>query len=503
MGRDVDRVFRLVEVALQRGIECVLEHDASFAMVSRVEEHRDRLHGISRKLSLRRRYIPGPSVAHLVGYVAEVSEDELGDESPYTRGDLIGRAGLEKEYEEYLRGKNGLEFIEVDAHGRELGPLTERSAIPPVRGMDLRTSIDLGLQDLAWDLLGTEHAGAVAAIDPRRGDVLALVSRPTFDPNTLVGGVRRDLWVSLNSDSLFPLLNRPIQCTYPPGSVFKIAVAAAALEEGLIDPSLTKWTCTGAFRYGNRTHRCWKRTGHGVVDLRRAIVESCDVYFYHLGLVLGLERLHHWATAFGFGQKTGIDLAHEKDGLFPTKTWYDRAYGSRGWSKGVAVNLAIGQGEVLATPLQMAVFLGAIGHKGMMFKPRIGAEIRDSMGRKRAHLGEPKGRKFPLSDRTLEILQGALLGVTEDPHGTGNLALINGVTVAGKTGTAQNPHGEDHAWFVGYAPADAPVISVCAMVERGGHGGSEAAPIVKEIIESYLASRGLLPPRESTIPDDA
>ena len=503
MEHDPGDFSRMVEAASRKGIECVLDHDASFATVSRVEEHRDELRGISRKLSLRRRYIPGPSVAHLVGYVAEVSESELGDNSPYIRGDLIGRAGLEREYEEYLRGKSGLEFIEVDAYGRELGPLSERSVVPPVPGMDLRTTIDLELQELAWDLLGPERAGAVVAIDPRRGHVIALVSRPSFDPNTMVGGVRRELWASLNSDSLFPLLNRPIQCAYPPGSVFKVVVAAAALEEGLVDPTATKWTCSGAFRYGNRTHRCWKRAGHGVVDLHRSIVESCDVYFYHLGLVLGLERMHTWATRFGFGHREGIDLAGEKDGLFPTATWYNRAYGSRGWSKGVAVNLSIGQGEILATPLQMAVFIGAIGYNGMMFTPHVGMEIHDPITRKTTQLWEPKGRKLPLSDTTLAILHDALIDVTEDPHGTGIEARIDGVVVAGKTGTAENPHGEDHAWFVGYAPAESPVIAVCAMVERGGHGGSQAAPIVREVIKSHLAASGLLPTPKRTASDDA
>lgn len=487
-------VWRRIGIAQRRRDECILDPDASFATVSRIEERRDVLKGTGRRLALRRRYPAGAAVGNLVGYIAEVSEKELGPDSPYRMGDLIGRAGLERQYEALVRGERGFEFVQVDAAGRELGQVKERSAILPVPGHDLRLAIDIDLQMLAWDLLGPHRQGAVVALDPRCGDVLALVSRPSFDPNVLGSGMGHAVWVTLNSDSLFPLLNRPIQCAYPPGSTFKIATAAAALEEGVITPSDRK-VCTGAFLFGGRPFGCWKKTGHGSVDLHRAIVESCDIYFYQVGLALGLDRMARWAGEFGFGQPTGIDLGNEKPGLFPTPAWYDKAYGRGRWSRGTVVNLAIGQGEVLTTPLQLARFIGAIGNDGLMFTPRIALESRDPTGRRRTVLSEPKGKLLPLSRETIGLLKESLAGVTSDPHGTGGMARIKGVSVAGKTGTAQNPHGEDHAWFVGYAPADHPVIAVCAFVERGGHGGSEAAPIVRGVMEAWLVSCGLLPAR--------
>ncbi|MBN1425850.1 penicillin-binding protein 2 [Candidatus Fermentibacteria bacterium] len=488
---DPQDIWRKMAAAQRRKDDCVLDPDASFAAVSRIEEHRDMLKGTTRRLSLRRRYPAAAAVGNLVGYIAEVSEREIGDDSPYRMGDLIGRSGIERQYESVLRGERGFEFLQVDAVGRELGPLAERSAIPPVPGHDLRLAIDIDLQTLAWDLLGPDRQGAVVAVDPRRGDVLALVSRPSFDPNLLGAGVGRALWAQLNSDSLFPLLNRPIQCVYPPGSTFKIVTAGAALEEGIITPSDRK-ICTGAFLLGGRPFGCWRKTGHGSVDLRRAIVESCDIYFYNIGLGLGIERLGRWAHAVGFGEPTGIDLPNEKSGLFPTVEWFNRAYGRWGWSRGTVVNLAIGQGEVLATPLQLAVLFGAVGNDGVMFTPRIALESRHPATGRRTVLGEPKGRRLPFSAKTIRLLKDALTAVTEDPDGTGRRSRVEGVVVAGKTGTAQNPHGEDHAWYVGYAPAENPVISVCAFVERGGGGGAVAAPIVQKVMEAWLAARGLL-----------
>ena len=493
VGGEPSDIWRAIGTAQRRGDDCVLDPDATFATVSRIEERRDTLKGTTRRLSLRRRYPAGAAVGNLVGYIAEVSEKELGPESPYRMGDLTGRSGLERQYEEILRGERGYEFIEVDAAGRELGPVPERSTIAPIPGHDLRLAIDVDLQSLAWELIGPDRPGAVVALDPQRGDVLALASRPSFDPNVLGSGMGRALWVQLNSDSLFPLLNRPIQCAYPPGSTFKIATAAAALEEGVIGPS-DRRTCTGAFLFGNRPFKCWKAGGHGSVDLRRAIVESCDVYFYQVGLALGLERMSRRIPEFGFGQPTGIDLVHEKSGLFPSVEWYNENYGRGRWSRGTVVNLAIGQGEVLVTPLQLASFFGAIGNDGLMFAPRIALESRDPITGKRTALCEPKGRKLPLSSRTISLLKDAMAGVTEDPHGTAGQARIKGTVLAGKTGTAQNPHGDDHAWFVGYAPADHPVIVACAFIEGGGHGGSEAAPVVRDLIHAWLVSCGIVPP---------
>ncbi|MCU0611273.1 MAG: penicillin-binding protein 2 [Candidatus Eisenbacteria bacterium] len=496
LGMSVQEAWRKIGVAQRRRDDCTLDPDATFATVSRIEERRDILRGTARRLSLRRRYPAGAAVGNLVGYIAEVSEKELNPDSPYRMGDLIGRSGLERQYESVLRGERGFEFIQVDAAGRELGPVPERSAIAPIPGHDLRLSIDQNLQTLAWDLIGPDRQGAVVALDPRRGDVLALVSRPSFDPNVLGSGMGHAVWAQLNSDSLFPLLNRPIQCAYPPGSTFKIATAAAALAEGVIQPSDRK-TCTGAFLFGGRPFGCWKKTGHGSVDLRKAIVESCDVYFYQVGLAIGLERLSRWAHVFGFGEPTGIDLVNERSGLFPTVDWFNTTYGRGRWSRGTVVNLAIGQGEVLATPLQIAQFVGAIGNDGVMFAPRIAMESRDPVTGRRTVLADPKGRRLPLSPQTIALLKDAMAGVTEDPHGTAGRSRIPGVVMGGKTGTAQNPHGEDHAWFVGYAPADHPIIVACAFVERGGHGSSEAAPVASGVIKAWLITCGVLPEEES------
>ena len=391
----------------------------------------------------------------------------------------------------------------VDVAGRVVGdPLDEREPAP---GGSVTLTIDRDLQRVAEEgfvpeVLGEPgKRGALVALDPRTGDVLALVSKPSFDPNAFAGGIDTETWQGLANDDWRPLQNRAVAGQYPPGSIYKPILAAAALADGVVTPH-DRFFCPGHFRLGRRVYRCWRRGGHGEVDLRDALQQSCDVYFYQLGLQLGIDRLSDFARAFQLGRTTGFPVGDEKPGLVPTRSWKQRRF-SEPWQKGETVSASIGQGFSLVTPIQMAVAYAAIANGGVILEPRV---VRERVSRDGEVIvtGDPVVRDhLPVAPEYLEVLRDALEAVVAEPRGTGTAARIPGVRVAGKTGTAQVvrlKHTEDleegeipvrhrdHAWFVGFAPVDAPEIVVVALVEHGGHGGSAAAPIAGKVMQRYF-----------------
>jgi penicillin-binding protein 2 len=456
--------------------------DASFAQVSAIEERRAELPGgILVEAGPKRRYPAGPVSAHVVGYVAEISDAELESRefAGVAPGAIVGKMGVEREYDRWLRGEPGVRYVEANALGRFVGEFRGRPPTPPVPGRDLTLTLDLELQRAVADAFPDTMRGAVVALDPRTGDVLAMYSHPTFDPNAFVGGIDPALWSAWNEDPARPLFNRAIAGTYAPGSTFKLAVAAIAMAGGDVAAGTTMpIPCRGALLYYSRVFRCWQPEGHGTLDLLGAIKHSCDVYFYQLGLRVGLERLVRGVLGFGFAERTGIDLPSEAAGIFPLgPEWYDRRYGRGGWTNAVVLNLAIGQGENAQTMLKLAQFFSALATEGgRMPRPRI-TPLRPV---------EWVGPPLPLTEAQRRQLVEGMVRVVNDTGGTARGARLERWVLAGKTGTAQNPHGDDHALFVGFAPADAPEILVAAVVEFGRSGARTAAPVVSRVIRFYL-----------------
>lgn len=415
----------------------------------------------------RRVYPAGDLVSHVVGYVGEITKEELEDlgDPRYQGGDVIGKNGIEAWYERELRGDVGEEAVEVDSRGRKLKDVYR---VEPVRGKDLRLTLDLGAQRLASELMVGKR-GALIAMDVRDGAVKVLYSSPTFDPNPLTWGISAKEWRALTTDRDRPMMNRAISGTYPPASTFKVVTAIAALEEGVITQSTTVY-CPGHFTLGNRTFNCWKKSGHGTEDLTGALRDSCDVYFYQVGVWLGIDRLLKWSSMLGVGSKTGIDITGEVAGNVAGPKW-KRSRFKEPWYKGDTVNYSIGQGFLLTTPLQMLRIYAAIANGGYLVTPHLNSEA--------SHV--EKDLRIPKFG--IDAMRRGLEEVVNS--GTGRRAAAFGVSVAGKTGTAQNPHGDDHAWFVGYAPRERPRYVAIAIVEGGGHGSSAAAPLVGEVL-AYL-----------------
>jgi len=464
-----------------------LKKDVDFNTICVIEEQKEDLPGLIYQVEPTRKYLKAGWVGHVLGYVNELTREELslGSKKGFRLGGVIGRKGIEKQYDDFLRGKDGVTFLEVTARGKILGQLKERKPDLPVNGADIELTIDADLQAVAESALAEYQSGAVVALDPRNGEILALVSKPGLDANLFVGSMSPEKWEEILKNPLHPLHTRPIQATYPPGSILKLLTAGIALETKLVNRNTILSPCNGFFHYGRERFGCWVPEGHGKLNLVDAIIQSCDVYFYQLGLKVGLERWSRYAKLCGFGQKTGVDLPDEAKGLVPSLEYYHRKYGKGEWVRSLIINLAIGQGEILVTPLQVAVFFAGLVSEGRVHKPHLLKRMISPDGRVTITSPEVIGH-LPFSPSTLRILKQAMIGVVNDPRGTGTLAKIQGVTVAGKTGTAQNPHGEDHAWFAGYAPASDPRIVAVVLIENVGHGGSFAAPVAKKIMESYL-----------------
>ncbi|HTO71553.1 MAG TPA: penicillin-binding protein 2 [Myxococcota bacterium] len=481
-------------------------HDLDRDALARVESRLWALGGVLTQVTPVRGYRYGESAAHLVGWLGEVSPDQLARKEfqSYRRGDIIGVGGIEKLLDPDLRGRPGGRNLLVDAHGRELQML---SSVDPEPGRNVVLTIDHRLQEAAEAALDKEDkSGAVVALDPRNGEVLALVSRPAFDPNEFAVGIDPEAWRELTTDPERPLMNRALQGQYPPGSTYKVVTAIGGLEEKL-KSARSDVDCVGSFKFGRRTYRCWRPGGHGVVDLHTAIVQSCDVFFYRLGLDLGVDKLAYYARSLGLGARTGIELSGEMSGLVPTAEWKERRDGTP-WVEGDTVSLSIGQGMNLWTPLQLATAYAAIVNGGTRYRPHVLLRIEEPDGRV-VHKTEPEVLgELPVSPQTLAVVRAGLVGVVQEPHGTGSVMknLPGGVIAGGKTGTAQvvgmpagaRPGGEvehedkDHAWFVTFVPADAPRLVVSVLVEHGGHGGSAAAPIAREVVTRFLTDEAEL-----------
>jgi len=452
--------------------------------VAKVEEWKLELPGVIVEVEPQRAYPSSRFAAHLLGYVREASDEQF-KQGRYRRGDMVGQSGLERLLDEFLRGKDGGERIEVDAMGR---PVRVVQSTEPHPGAQVITTIDRRIQEAAERAMeGT--AGAVVVLDPRNGDVLAMVSTPAFAIDHFTGTIDKNAWLAVLKHPDHPLLNRTIQSQYAPGSIFKIVVAAAGLQEGSLIPA-ERISCNGEFHLGDRTWRDWKTEGHGSVDLMKGIRDSCDVYFYNAGLKVGPAAMTKYATAFGFGAATGIDLGTEKFGLIPHPK---AARGRRAptWHAGETVNMSIGQGQLLVTPMQVARLMAAVANGGVLWKPRLVERIeRPERGVVWSDNGTVTGH-VELAPAVWALLRQSLWAVVND-GGTGAAARIPGLDIVGKTGTAQTmsmakaAKGYDNAWFAAFAPAKDPEVVVVVLVERGGHGGETAAPIARKIFNAIF-----------------
>lgn len=453
--------------------------DASIDVISVLEEHRIDFPRLIIQSVPKRYYPEGPAVASFVGYTGEITEDELNKPQyeGYKPGQIIGKAGLEKQYEAELHGKEGVRFDEVDARGRPVRGVGPRPDLDPQGAPALKTNVDLDLQKFTVAIFGDSLQGGAIALDPKTGGVLALYSAPSFDPNRFTGGIPADYWKELNTDPRRPMFNKVIQGTYPPGSTWKLATSSIALQNKLVTMDThMPISCSGGLQFGRRYFKCWEKRGHGSVNLSGAITHSCDVYFYQLGLKIQLARLIAGGIDMGFAQRSGIDLPNEYKPRFPArdvKAYYDRMYGPRGWSNAVTLNLAIGQGENSQTVVNMAKFYTALATDGFSAKPEVVAR-------------NPERTKIiQLTKHEMDGLRTAMAGVTS-AGGTAASAAIQGMVLAGKTGSAQNTENpeKDHAWFVGFAPAEDPKIVVAVFLEFGLHGYL-AARVASKIIGFY------------------
>ncbi len=494
-----DQIESLMERRAQRPNDPLLvSRSLTFEQVSWIEEHRLDLPEHTLDAFPQRHYPGGEAVAHLIGYVSEISQSELEDSinwPGYRMGQLIGRSGIERQYERTLGGRPGERYIEVDARGRIVGEIAPRAAQPPVPGDEIHLTIDLELQRFIHSIFPREYNGAVVAIEPRTGDVLALYSHPTYDPNRLTGGVSGSLWAELNRDPRRPLLNRAVAGIYPPGSTWKLATAIVGLERGVIEPSSTMpIACTGGWSYAGRYSRCWKAEGHGVLDLAGAIANSCNVYFYQLGVRLGLNVLAREGTRLGFSRRTGIDVPGESSGTFPADV---EAYRTRfGWNPtpSEVMSLAIGQGPNAQTPVRMAQFYAALAADGTAPAPHLNRATPIS--------AEPE-TNLNVREETLEAVRKGLARVLE-PGGTAYMSSLERWKMFGKTGTSENSEDRQrpHAWFSGFAgpPDGAPEIAFAVVLERGESGSGAAAPIAAKLADFYLSRKyGLEVPRLQTL----
>ena len=471
----------------------VLAKDVSWSTITAVETHQLDIPGVSIEVSTRRYYPENGFAAHILGYVGEVNPRELAQFAGYRMGDLIGKFGIERKWESVLRGKGGGQQIEVDATGRRLRVL---GAVEATAGQSLVLTLDAELQYKAEELL-KEKEGAIVVLDVHNGEVLAMASRPAFDPNAFARGITIEEWREITKNPLHPLSNRAIQGQYPPGSTFKVVMAAAALEKGLISPA-TRFHCSGGLPFGRRVFRCWKKRGHGSVDLRQALAQSCDVYFYQLGQRLGINTIAEYARRFGMGAPLGVPLDHEVGGIIPDVAWKRQRLGAP-WFPGETLSVAIGQGYVTATPLQMAVVAAAVANGGTVYRPHLLKRILGDDGEPIKEYETEVIKRTGVDPRILAIIRDGMRDVVNAPNGTGKKAQLPDILVAGKTGTSQVISGtkgkgtalprqyRDHAWFIAFAPADAPEIAVACLLEHAGEGGgAAAAPVVKEVLETYF-----------------
>jgi penicillin-binding protein 2 len=470
-----------------------LIEDASPETVALFEEHAEELPGIEILVESRRDYPFGSHGAHIFGYTGEISETELErpDNSHYAMGDRIGKKGLELNYEKEFRGENGFRYVEVNAMGREMGFMTEMPFVEPISGNTLVTTIDWKIQQVAENAIPEGLKGAIVALNPQTGEIYAMVSRPPLDPNifSLEKKELHKAWASVALDTAKPLTNRAISGVYPPASVFKLITATAGLEYRVITEHTRYKTCLGGFRFGNRYAKCWLARGHGTLNVIGALRESCDVFFYQAGLDIGNKRISEIGRRFGLGSALGIDIPGERSGLLIDSASYERWFERKGWkwNHGEILNISIGQGALLVTPLQQAAMAGAIAWGDGLYKPHFLKEIRNPEGKVLKKFKTEKIGDGNISQRTRDLILKGMDEVVNSPNGTGRRAAVPGIKVGGKTGSAENPHGDKtHAWFAAVAPLHAPEIAIAVVLENAGGGGAMAAPIAQKILNAYF-----------------
>jgi penicillin-binding protein 2 len=508
LGIPQERMRSLIErsKAIPKFMGYPVKKNVTLEEVSLVQARSADLRGVILETKPYRVYPFGQSLCHVVGTLGEISAEELekGATTGYRPGDQIGKTGVEKEYENYLRGEEGWEQIEIDAKGRQLSELDRN---PARTGSDITLTVDVALQRYVEDIF-VERAGSVVAVDPDSGRILAMLSRPGFDLNMFSPSVSEREWKNLNSDPLHPLENRSIRGLYSPASTFKIVTAAAGLAERTVKID-RKFTCNGEIDLGGVIFRCWNPYGHGKVDLRRAIVESCDIYFYELGLRTGADRIARWASLFGFGKPCGLELPQELPGLVPTSAWKMRTYGEP-MKDGETVTIAIGQGYVSSTPLQLAMMTAALANGGKLMRPAIVKQIRSSDGNIIYEHSPVLRWNIPLDPKDFEFLRSAMREVVADKRGTGKRCLIPGITVRAKTGTSQvistrknesegdqvPYHERTHAMFIAYVDDRPQKIALVVIVEHGGGGGIAAAPLARKLISRYYGLKDAEEPTE-------
>ena len=495
LGEEPEKIERKITQASKKNRfkPVLVAQDIDRDQLAYIEARRSSLPGLTIEVNNLRQYPLGILGASFLGYIGKVSEAEPLANPDLSNNGLVGKTGIEKTWEQSLRGKDGFTQKVTDALGREVNSdlfqkdLVNRQSIP---GNDIVLSVDIDLQKTAEEALGEEF-GAIIVVNVKSGEVLALASKPSFDPADFVKGIDADTWTKLINDKNFPLVSRATQGLYAPGSVFKMVPSAAALKEGVIDPDALVH-CPGYYRLGSHVYRCWKKGGHGWMNMREAIVQSCDVYFYKLAEKLGIDRMSAYMKYFGFGSPTGIGI-EERAGVAPGREWKLERF-RKPWYKGETIVSAIGQGYVSVTPLQVSMMTAAIANGGTLLTPKLVLKEVAFSGETKLNNVPPKG-EVPVGKEMLAFIRDAMTGVVNGPGGTGHGAKLENVTVAGKTGTAQvisldsqsaDKAHMDHAWFTSFAPAEAPEIAVTVLVEHGGKGGAVAAPLAKKIIETYF-----------------
>jgi penicillin-binding protein 2 len=477
----------------------LLRKDLDEPMMVAVEERRLDLPGISLRVRPTRAYPSAEMAANLLGYVSEVNQAQLQREEfrDFRPGENLGQAGVERRFDAFIRGIDGGEQVEVDARGRALRLV---SRIEPRSGSNIYLTIDKRIQEAAEAAFAGKK-GTVVAMNPTTGEILAMVSRPSYDPNLFAQRLTADEWQRIANDPTHPLQNRAFQAQYPPGSVFKLIVAIAGLESGALTPE-TKFGCPGYFYLGNVRFDDWKKGGHGTLDLRSAIVNSCNVYFYQAGLKVGIEEITRVARAFGLDEPPGLGLGDEAKGHLPNPQ--PRRRGEPGWSAGNTVVASIGQGLVVTSPMQLLSMVSAIANGGTIYRPWVVRKIAALSGEVLDEYEPEPIRQVSIKPETLAFIRQAMLGVVDE--GTGARSRVPGIPIGGKTGTAQvvrkgegKGHAElkDHGWFVSFAPVDNPQIAVVVLVENGGFGGLVAAPVAKAVYEAAFRARPLFARQES------
>jgi penicillin-binding protein 2 len=498
LGVEAPEIKDKINKAIQKDTfkPTLIAQDINRDQLAYIEARKSSLPSVVIEVNHTRKYLNDKLGAAFLGYLGKATEEEL-ELYPEIRGDdVIGKSGVEKSWEVYLQGKYGFKQKLTDALGREVkstlfeNDLKNRESIP---GADIFLSIDLDLQKAAEEALG-ERAGAVVMMNVRTGELLALVSHPTFDPRDFIRGIDSKKWSQLVQDDSFPLLNRATQGLYAPGSVFKIVTAAGGLTEKVVDAN-TAFYCPGSYRVGSKTFRCWKPRGHGSVNLQKAIVQSCDVYFYNVAQKLGIDRFARYIRDFGFGVPTGIDIG-EKAGTSPSRDWKLKTF-KQPWYDGETTVVGIGQGYISVTPLQIAVMTSATANGGKLLKPLIVRKVVSPEGKTLVTYSPQEKGLLASEKASFDLIRRGMVGVVNEAGGTGQAARLGEMIVAGKTGTAQvialdkvaKQKHKDHAWFTSYAPAENPEVAITVLVENGGKGGAVAAPVVKKILEVYVRLR--------------